>query len=1072
MQLLTVAKGFSQSNVKELASSYQSILNQYDVNHIDFDIEGANVQDTDANDLRSAALKSLQEQNPSLTISYTLPVLPTGLTGEPTNVLGGYDVVESSLKAGVDIAGVNIMTMDFGDDAAPMNKGSMGEYTIEAATKTHDQMVKLFTTYEQTFGWENIGITPMVGINDVHDEVFFISDAKTVLDFAHEKGIGMMSMWELTRDVEMPENQTYLSLPADTGLTGNASSKNPLAVKDPQYIKGGFTKTWFNYQPQTPSTSFWDQSFAPYVDFAGWCSDPCKWPIPDRTPDYMKTSGPYDPYTIAKTNGWTENQRFNLAFIQSAPTGKAAWGGTDALSIDNSNKAGLDQLNAMNASMKLIKENGGSYAISFGGASGLPLAAHVLSTTKTKNGETSSDGHVHLPSTGGNHATLVGDKHTSVVGNQKGNTITGNSGDNVIEAGKGKDIVNAGDGHDAINAGKGKDVVNAGDGHDTVNGGGGMDFIHGGAGNDSLSGQKGHDVLYGGAGNDTLNGGNGKDTMIGGQGADTFIFSKGNNLVDDFRFFQNDQISFPAGADYTVTQSGYDSVIKSSTGGTLTLIGVSSTELKNKYAKIFAVNKPAPTPPDNNSDPSKGDEKSNLFKLSFDKGGSWSGTTSGHIKLENISGSQINSDWSVSFHSDKKISNVSNFTFQQKQNPSGGYDITLTAPSWRTKAIDVDETLSSYFQVAYVLEAGEELGDIFNSISSDGTTYQPTSPENPSTVPIPPSPSIDPTKPDPSSLLDGYTPGTWGSKVFAPYVDITRYPTPNLKQKASDANVDISKMQFNIAFIQSTNDGKPAWGGNPTLEITSESGQARNIKTSLAEAQLAGAEIAISFGGEQGTSLAVKYQQTGQSAQTLADTYEAVMETFKVNRLDFDIEGGAASNTASIDLRSKAIDLLQDKHPDLGIWFTIAVLPTGLTSEGLNIVKSAIDAGVDIGGVNIMAMDYGPSFTGNMGDYANQAAEQTLDQITGLFKDAGSEKTFDWENIGITPMIGINDVSNNIFTVDDAKTVEEFANQNGVGMIAMWELGRDTPGTSGGYSNTGLNDPALAFTQTWADYGV
>ena len=106
-----------------------------------------------------------------------------------------------------------------------------------------------------------------------------------------------------------------------------------------------------------------------------------------------------------------------------------------------------------------------------------------------------------------------------------------------------------------------------------------------------------------------------------------------------------------------------------------------------------------------------------------------------------------------------------------------------------------------------------------------------------------------------------------------------------------------------------------------------------------------------------------------------------------------------------------------------------------------------------------------------MGDYANQAAKNTLDQITGLYTDAGKAKP-SYANIGVTPMIGINDVAQNIFTLDNAKTVETFAEENKVGMIGMWELGRDKPGTSGGYTNTGLSDPAYSFAQAWADYGV
>ena len=47
--------------------------------------------------------------------------------------------------------------------------------------------------------------------------------------------------------------------------------------------------------------------------------------------------------------------------------------------------------------------------------------------------------------------------------------------------------------------------------------------------------------------------------------------------------------------------------------------------------------------------------------------------------------------------------------------------------------------------------------------------------------------------------------------------------------------------------------------------------------------------------------------------------------------------------------------------------------------------------------------------------------------------------------IGITPMIGVNDAQSEIFTIEDAKMVTHWALQNSyIGLIAFWELGRDT----------------------------
>jgi hypothetical protein len=71
-------------------------------------------------------------------------------------------------------------------------------------------------------------------------------------------------------------------------------------------------------------------------------------------------------------------------------------------------------------------------------------------------------------------------------------------------------------------------------------------------------------------------------------------------------------------------------------------------------------------------------------------------------------------------------------------------------------------------------------------------------------------------------------------------------------------------------------------------------------------------------------------------------------------------------------------------------------------------------------------------------------------------------------------MIGVNDVTTEVFTVADAQAVEDFAVANGVGMLSMWSLQRDNPGTPGQVSGStsGLSDPAYSFSNIFNDYGA
>jgi chitinase len=45
-----------------------------------------------------------------------------------------------------------------------------------------------------------VGVTPMIGLNDVSPEVFTFADADQLLDAARDAGIGFLSIWSSTRD--------------------------------------------------------------------------------------------------------------------------------------------------------------------------------------------------------------------------------------------------------------------------------------------------------------------------------------------------------------------------------------------------------------------------------------------------------------------------------------------------------------------------------------------------------------------------------------------------------------------------------------------------------------------------------------------------------------------------------------------------------------------------------------------------------------------------------------------------------------------------------------------------------
>jgi hypothetical protein len=103
------------------------------------------------------------------------------------------------------ISTVNVMTMDYGDSAAPNPSGQMGTYAIDAAQSTFTQLGSLYGTAPSTSQlWGMVGVTPMIGVNDQSDEVFGFSDAKQLLAFAEKMGLGEIAMWSLARDQKDP----------------------------------------------------------------------------------------------------------------------------------------------------------------------------------------------------------------------------------------------------------------------------------------------------------------------------------------------------------------------------------------------------------------------------------------------------------------------------------------------------------------------------------------------------------------------------------------------------------------------------------------------------------------------------------------------------------------------------------------------------------------------------------------------------------------------------------------------------------------------------------------------------
>jgi hypothetical protein len=239
---------------------------------------------------------------------------------------------------------------------------------------------------------------------------------------------------------------------------------------------------------------------------------------------------------------------------------------------------------------------------------------------------------------------------------------------------------------------------------------------------------------------------------------------------------------------------------------------------------------------------------------------------------------------------------------------------------------------------------------------------------------------------------------------------------------------------FTAAFVIASG-CTPIWGD--TLPVSNDP----NVTGEITRAESEGATPIVSFGGEAGVELA----QSCPDLTQLVAAYQSVINTLHVNHIDFDIEGAAIADTATNNLRFEAIKALQAANPGLVVSLTIPVLPSGPDGNGQAFLQQAHADGVKVSLVNVMAMDYGSAVdqggSPNMGSDAVQAARSTLSFLQTVFPAA----TFSM--VGVTPMIGQNDDSAEIFTEADAHTLVSFAQQNHVGRLAFWSVDRDQPCT-------------------------
>jgi len=179
------------------AAAYQQVINVYGLHAFDFDLEEPEIEDSAAIANELGAAQILQQDNPGLFISVTIPSTTTGAN------YFGQQLLDEAKSLGFTPDDYTIMPFDGG-----FNGGSS---QVTALQDFNAQLVA-------TFGWTSSaayaheGFSGMNGRTDTA-EYFYQSDFQTVLSFAQSVGLGRFTFWSVNRDRECdpPDNNGDLS---------------------------------------------------------------------------------------------------------------------------------------------------------------------------------------------------------------------------------------------------------------------------------------------------------------------------------------------------------------------------------------------------------------------------------------------------------------------------------------------------------------------------------------------------------------------------------------------------------------------------------------------------------------------------------------------------------------------------------------------------------------------------------------------------------------------------------------------------------------------------------------------
>jgi chitinase len=310
----------------------------------------------------------------------------------------------------------------------------------------------------------------------------------------------------------------------------------------------------------------------------------------------------------------------------------------------------------------------------------------------------------------------------------------------------------------------------------------------------------------------------------------------------------------------------------------------------------------------------------------------------------------------------------------------------------------------------------------------------------------------------------------WPARVFAPYM----YIGAGDDFKLTDCNNACGQKYYTLAFIIAKQEGRgksvtytnqPSWDGRVPIEQNLYHDQIDAIRKR-------GGDVIMSFGGEAGKEMA----NVIDDPVALEAAYQKVIDQYKFTWLDFDIEGKNLDNgQIASEHRNTALASLQKKNPGLVISYTLPVDPKGISAASLALLADAKAKGVKVHSVNLMVMYFGKTFInkgkteGELGIESAKAAHAQIQKINSAIQ------------IGLCPCLGRNGSADEIFNLEDAKTLKAFADKTPwVCSLHYWSINddaahprrkRNAANTTATNNVTAANEnPAWAFANVFKTF--